>query len=268
MAVEVLGDGDDVVLVHGALSWGRDTFAAQLPLADRVRLHVVDRRGYVAAGPPVEGAVGWPVDVPDLVALLEELGGAHLVGHSYGGVDALIVAGQRPDLVRSLVVVEPPVYDLADDAEVTALAARIGEVFARGPQLTPEEFYAQWSALVLGLHDRVVQYAVHHWTPEHRAAADATRFEALPTASPVRWEGVHEIAQRVVVSSGWPTEHRRAATRPEGALGARAFQLAAAGVARLAGTEIVRFDGSGHTPQLTEPEAFDDLLLRTWVAAD
>ncbi len=25
--MEVLGDGDDVVLVHGALSWGRDTFA-------------------------------------------------------------------------------------------------------------------------------------------------------------------------------------------------------------------------------------------------
>ncbi|HET7900626.1 MAG TPA: alpha/beta hydrolase, partial [Candidatus Nanopelagicales bacterium] len=99
MVVETSGTGDDVVLVHGALSWGRDTFAGQLHLADRVRLHVVDRRGYVAAGPPVEGEVGWPVDVPDLIALLERLGGAHLVGHSYGGVDALIVAGERPDLV-------------------------------------------------------------------------------------------------------------------------------------------------------------------------
>ncbi len=265
--MEVLGDGDDVVLVHGALSWGRDTFSAQLHLADRVRLHVVDRRGYVAAGPPVEGEVGWPVDVPDLVGLLEDLGGAHLVGHSYGGVDALIVAGERPELVRSLVVVEPPVYDLADDPEVAALAARIGEVFARGPELAPEEFYAQWSSLVLGLHDRVIQYAVHHWTPEHRAAADATRFEALPTASPVDWDGVRRIAQRVVVSGGWPTEHRRAATRPEGALGARAFQLAAEGVARRADVAITRFDGSSHTPQLTEPAAFDELLLRTWTDA-
>ncbi|MFN8147583.1 MAG: alpha/beta hydrolase [Candidatus Nanopelagicales bacterium] len=267
MAVEVLGAGEDVVLVHGALSWGRDTFAAQLHLADHARLHVVDRRGYVAAGPPVEGEVGWPVDVPDLVALLEDLGGAHVVGHSYGGVDALMVAGERPELVRSLVVVEPPVYDLADDAEVSALAARIGEVFERGPGLSPDEFYAQWAALVLGLHDRVVQYAVHHWTPEHRAAADATRFEALPTAEPVRWDGVRAVAQRVVVSGGWPTEHRRAATRPEGALGARAFQRAAEGVAARAGVDVVRFDGSGHTPQLTEPEAFDDLLLRTWAAA-
>lgn len=264
MAVETLGAGDDVVLVHGALSWGRDTFASQLHLADRVRLHVVDRRGYGAAAPAVEGEVGWPVDVPDLLALLEDLDGAHVVGHSYGGVVGLIAAGERPELVRSLVVVEPPVYDLADDPEVAALAQRIGEVFARGPRLTPEEFYAQWASLVLGLHDRVIQYAEHHWTPDHRAAADATRLEALPTASPVRWDGVREIASRAVVSGAWPTEHRRAATRPEGALAARAFQLAASGVAQRADVGIARFDGSGHTPQLTEPDAFDALLLRTW----
>ena len=41
MVVETLGAGDDVVLVHGALSWGRDTFASQLHLADRARLHVM-----------------------------------------------------------------------------------------------------------------------------------------------------------------------------------------------------------------------------------
>lgn len=267
MAVESLGAGDDVVLVHGALSWGRDTFASQLHLADRVRLHVVDRRGYGAAAPAVEGEVGWPVDVPDLLTLLEDLGGAHIVGHSYGGVVALIAAGERPELVRSLVVVEPPVYDLADDAEVADLAQRIGEVFARGPRLTPEEFYAQWASLVLGLHGRVIQYAEHHWTPEHRAAADATRLEALPTASPVAWDGVRSIASRAVVAGGWPTEHRRAAARPQGALAARAFHLAAAGVADRADVAITRFDGSGHTPQLTEPDAFDALLLRTWAGA-
>jgi pimeloyl-ACP methyl ester carboxylesterase len=264
MAVETLGQGDDVVLVHGALSWGRDTFAAQLPLADQRRLHVVDRRGYAAAGPPVPGEVGWPVDVPDLLDLLERLGGAHVVGHSYGGVVALIAAGERPGLVRSLVVVEPPVYDLADDPEVAALAARIGEVFGRGPDLTPEEFYAQWASLVLGLHDRVIRYAEHHWTPEHRGAADATRLEALPTAQPIAWDGVRRIERRVVVSGGWPTEHRRASTRPEGALAARAFQLAAAGVAQRAGVGITAFDASSHTPQLTEPDAFNELLLRTW----
>ncbi len=267
MAVESLGSGDDVVLVHGALSWGRDTFAEQLHLADRVRLHVVDRRGYAAAAPPVPGEVGWPVDVPDLIGLLERLGGAHVVGHSYGGVVALIAAGARPELVRSLVVVEPPVYDLADDPEVAALAARIGAVFEGGPQLTPEDFYAQWASLVLGLHDRVIRYAEHHWSPEHRGAADATRLEALPTAEPVRWEGVRVVERRVVVSGGWPTEHRRAAARPEGALAARAFQLAAAGVAERAGVGITRFDGSGHTPQLTEAAAFDALLLRTWGGA-
>jgi pimeloyl-ACP methyl ester carboxylesterase len=46
--------------------------------------------------------------VPDLIALIEALGIApvHLVGHSSGGHAALLVAIERPDLVRSLVLAE------------------------------------------------------------------------------------------------------------------------------------------------------------------
>jgi pimeloyl-ACP methyl ester carboxylesterase len=39
--------------------------------------------------------------------------GAHLVGHSYGALGALFAAALRPDAVRSLTLVEPPVYGLA-----------------------------------------------------------------------------------------------------------------------------------------------------------
>lgn len=268
MRVETLGaGGDDVVLVHGALSWGRDTFAEQIVLAATHRLHVVDRRGYGAAAPAVPGDVGWPVDVPDLVALLERLGGAHLVGHSYGGVDALVVAGQRPDLVRSLVVVEPPMYDLSDDPDVVELTAAIGEVFQRAPQMTPEEFYAAWAASVLGLHDRVIAYAVHHWSDDDRNAADATRLEALPVGVPVDWDGVRRVAQRAVVSGGWPGEHRRAASRPAGAIAARSFQDTARAVAELADVPLTAFPDSGHTLQRTDAEAFNRLLVDLWSAA-
>ena len=37
---------------------------------------------------------------------------AHLVGHSYGGLIALLAAAHRPDAVRSLTVVEPAVMSL------------------------------------------------------------------------------------------------------------------------------------------------------------
>ena len=39
--------------------------------------------------------------------------GAHLVGHSYGGVIALLAAARRPELLRSLTVVEPPALRVA-----------------------------------------------------------------------------------------------------------------------------------------------------------
>lgn len=268
MVVETVGEGDDVVLVHGALSWGRDTFSEQLVLADRYRLHVVDRRGYGAAAPAVAGEVGWPVDAPDLIDLLEGLGGAHLVGHSYGGVDALVVAGRRPELVRSLVVVEPPMYDLSPDPEVAALAADVGAVFAEAPGLDPEQFYARWASIVLGHPERMVQYRIHHWTPQDRDAADATRQEAFPTGVPVDWDAVRRVEHRVVATGGWPSEHRRAEQRPAGARGAHAFQDTARAIAQLLGVEPVLFPASGHTLQDTDADAFNALLVRTWSAAD
>jgi pimeloyl-ACP methyl ester carboxylesterase len=262
--VETLGDGPDVVLVHGAFGWGRQTFAEQYALAEQAcRLHVVDRRGYGASSAP--DGVGWPVDVPDLVALLEELGGAHLVGHSYGGVDALLVAGDRPDLVRSLVVVEPPMYGVSEHPDVVELCRELDELAVLAPDMDGEQFFAGWADIVLGLHPRVVRFRINEWTDLDRIAADATRVEAMPLLPPVRWDGVLDVAgPRVVVSGGWPAEHRRAEQRPRGARAALSFQDTARVIAERLGVELVVFEESGHTLQLTDPQRFNALLLQTW----
>ena len=52
-------------------------------------------------------------DAEDLAALLDHR--AHLVGHSYGGVACTIVAGDHPERVRSLTLVESPIYKSAPD---------------------------------------------------------------------------------------------------------------------------------------------------------
>jgi len=51
------------------------------------------------------------VEAEDLVALIRAKGlaPAHVVGVSYGGYTGLLLALRHPDLVRSLVVVEPPI---------------------------------------------------------------------------------------------------------------------------------------------------------------
>jgi pimeloyl-ACP methyl ester carboxylesterase len=113
--VETWGGGIPVVLVHGSLATGAQEWDAQRPLADDgFRLTVFDRRGYGANfGPSGED---FTLDAADIATLLGE--GAHLVGHSYGGLGALLAAARRPEATLSLSLLEPAVTScgLADPA--------------------------------------------------------------------------------------------------------------------------------------------------------
>jgi pimeloyl-ACP methyl ester carboxylesterase len=105
-----------LLLVHGSVVNGETTWSAQRPLAERFELVVPNRRGF-PPGPDVDH-----VDFEDEAVWLEQfLGpGTHVVGHSYGGVIALFAAARRPDLIRSLTVVEPPCLGVAGDDPVVA----------------------------------------------------------------------------------------------------------------------------------------------------
>jgi pimeloyl-ACP methyl ester carboxylesterase len=61
--------------------------------------------------------------------------GAHLVGHSYGGVIALLIAARHPEAVRSLAVSEPPAFAVArGDSEVDDLVELLDAHFRDGPR--------------------------------------------------------------------------------------------------------------------------------------
>jgi pimeloyl-ACP methyl ester carboxylesterase len=107
--VTVWGQGEPAIFVHGSFGWGEETWAKQRPLSDSYRLLLVDRRGF--GGSPADGRVDFDRDANDIAELLGD--GAHLVGHSYGGVVSLLAAGLRPEAVRSLTVIEPPAFDVA-----------------------------------------------------------------------------------------------------------------------------------------------------------
>ena len=107
--VESWGDGTPVVLVHGSLATGAEEWEAQRPLADEgFGLLVLDRRGY-GRSPSADGE-DFLRDAEDIAELMGE--GAHLVGHSYGGLGALFAAAQRPEATRSLTLLEPGTFAL------------------------------------------------------------------------------------------------------------------------------------------------------------
>jgi pimeloyl-ACP methyl ester carboxylesterase len=69
------------------------------------------RRGF-PGGPPAERQ-DFERDADDLAPLLAD--GGHLVGFSYGGVGAALLAGRQPARIRSLTFIEAPIYKTAPD---------------------------------------------------------------------------------------------------------------------------------------------------------
>jgi pimeloyl-ACP methyl ester carboxylesterase len=109
LSVETWGAGTPVVLVHGSLATGAEEWQAQQPLADQgFRLFVLDRRGY-GRSPAAQGE-DFLRDAEDIAQLMEN--GAHLVGHSYGGLGVMFAAARRLDATLSLTLLEPGAFTL------------------------------------------------------------------------------------------------------------------------------------------------------------
>ncbi|MGH9085059.1 MAG: alpha/beta fold hydrolase, partial [Acidimicrobiales bacterium] len=107
--VEVWGEGTPVVLVHGSLATSAEEWEGQRSLVDQgFRFLAPDRRGY-GASPAVPGE-DFLADAEDIAELLGD--GAHLVGHSYGGLGALVAASLRPEATLSLALLEPGAFAL------------------------------------------------------------------------------------------------------------------------------------------------------------
>jgi pimeloyl-ACP methyl ester carboxylesterase len=121
LAVVRSGAGPSVVFIHGGLP-ARVTWARQSALSARWSILIPSRRGFMPS-PPADRQ-DFLVDTRDLAELLQrEAGSVHLVGFSYGGLSAVLLAGENANLVRSLTVIEAPFWVAAHgDPEVEALA--------------------------------------------------------------------------------------------------------------------------------------------------
>ena len=135
--VERLGHGPTVVLVHGSIVDARRTWHRQLELADEWALCIPNRPGFAGSPPLARG--DFEVEAPLMAELLGD--GAHLVGHSYGAVIALLAAAARPEAVRSLTVSEPGSLRLAaSDPAVDAMIAQGDELYRRRGEVTLRGF--------------------------------------------------------------------------------------------------------------------------------
>jgi pimeloyl-ACP methyl ester carboxylesterase len=128
------GSGEPIVFIHGSL-FG-DVFApllAEPELRDRYRLIRYHRRGYGLSSHPNR-----PISIADQAEdcrlLLHQLGvaSAHVVGYSYGGSISLQLALDAPDVVKSLVLLEPPLLSVPSVTEFVKKMAPAVRLFESG----------------------------------------------------------------------------------------------------------------------------------------
>jgi pimeloyl-ACP methyl ester carboxylesterase len=126
--IEQRGNGPRVVFVHGGeQAGGLVAFGTQLPLANAFTLILPDLPGHGQS--PAQGHKNVERDAHLIAELLAD--GAHLVGHSYGGAVALKAATERPEAVRSITLIEPAIFDIAqDDPDVHQVFVELAQATA------------------------------------------------------------------------------------------------------------------------------------------
>jgi pimeloyl-ACP methyl ester carboxylesterase len=144
IAYKTQGFGPPLLLLHGALGTSRAHFGRVIDrLAGQHRLIMPDLPGHGSSSPRRFFSVDYyDRDASTFARLLEHLdvAPAHVLGFSDGAMMAMVLASERPDLVRSLVAISGQAY--IDEPTVASLRS----------WATPDEFPDPWKQSFIRLH--------------------------------------------------------------------------------------------------------------------
>ncbi|PTQ66840.1 alpha/beta fold hydrolase [Celeribacter persicus] len=244
---------DDIPLIciHGSWDDHRSWDGLAKGLTDRPLLRY-DRRGHSQSSAP-EGQGRLSEDVADVIALLDHLDieTAHVVGHSYGANVSIVLASRYPDRVRSLVLLEPPVFGLLTD-ENEALKREAGGLMKQAAALIEEGHIEEGAKLFI----EQVAFGENAWHKVFDAEARATILANAHTWLD-QFRDPDRLAVNVSALSGFPgqiTLMTGDATLP--AYTAVIQQISE----RLPNAVIRRIGGAGHGMHISHPEAVTDAV--------
>ena len=106
LVAQRLGEGPDLVILHGLFGSGRNWSSHAKRLAERWTIHLLDLRNH--GGSPWHDEVSYPAMAGDVARYLDSAGleRAVVVGHSMGGKTAMALALDQGDRLDKLVVVD------------------------------------------------------------------------------------------------------------------------------------------------------------------
>ena len=251
MAVPVprRGDVSDIVMIHGDFGDGHDSWGRACDqIGRRYRTVVIDRPGFgVNLGPDdwfsIAGEARYVWGAVDKMSLPS----FHLIGHSYGALVALEMAVGRPDGIRSLHLIEPPLLDLLPEQppvqEMYRRARAIVENHAMvGDEATTKAFFSMIGA------DRTIErmQGTADWD---RVCAYASRFARGEPAGDYPSSALDRLREDIAV-----TLYTGGRSHP-------ALRLVTAELAKIIDrARVVDIAEAGHAVHMSGPVFVDALL--------
>ncbi len=248
LSYEVTGEGQPLLFIHGLGSSGRDWELQVAFFSSHYRVVTFDLRGHGQSDHP-PGPYSIRLFAADTAGLIERLGiaPAHVVGLSLGGMVAFQLAVDRPDLLRSLVIVNSgPEFVVRSFKDLLGVVQRflivrllgmrrMGEVLAERLFPKPE-------------HAPIREMFAARWAENDRRA--------------------YEAAMRAIV--GWSvTEHLGEINIPTLVVASdqdyTPVAVKEAYVARMPRAELVVIEDARHAVPVEHPEAFN-LALQAFLS--
>jgi 3-oxoadipate enol-lactonase len=238
------GSGPAILFSHGLL-WDTSLFAPQIAaLKSRYRCVAYDHRGQGQSAESDLRAIDMDTLFADAVALIEalDLKPVHVCGLSMGGFVAMRLGARRPDLVRSLLLLDT----------------------SADPELPENELiFLLWNRIVRdGGVDILVDTTMPHMLgqstlsdPARAAERDSWCQQLRSTNRPSLWRAINGVIERpsvyhelscVTAPTLVMVGEEDTVTVP-----AKAERIAAA----IAGAKLVRIPRAGHTATIEQPQA-------------
>jgi pimeloyl-ACP methyl ester carboxylesterase len=266
---ERTGSGEPVLFSHGIPTDYR-AWSAQVGEFSKSYSAIAYSRRYAAPnrrdGDVADSTV--EANAADLKGLIEKLGVApvHLVGHSYGGFVAAYLAADHPELVRSLILVEPAIATLlVEDPNSSgqmfallighpgvALSARRFQSGSLAPSLKALDSGQLKKAVQLnvdGIQNRVGAFAELPGPAKEMMLDNARTIAELRTRLPPFKAQAGKISCRTLVVNG-----QQSAVWLQ-----RIGELVARSVPRC---EALMIAGSRHFPHMENPSEFNSNALK------
>jgi pimeloyl-ACP methyl ester carboxylesterase len=249
-----------VVFVHGSLGDLRSWNGQETQFAQVFRVLVYSRR-YHPPNPQVNDDQTYSpkLHAEDLAAMLLtlDIAPAHVVGSGYGAYTALALVLDHPQLVRSLVLAEPPIFPLLTGSEAGDSARRAFYTYSFDPARAA---FARGDS-VAGLR---VFYDATNGRGRFDQLSSAARADVLAHAFEMRHEMLASREQYYpTVSCAELARITTPVLLVRGERSPRMFQLITDELARcLRNDTTVIIPGAGHPPNAANPSYYNQVVAR------